>query len=139
MRSVMTSNFERLRDGDTLRLFKSDRADYRDGGQQRDFVYVGDCVAVVEWMLDHPFPSDLYNIGTGKAQSWLDAGQAMFSALGQEPRIEFIDMPANLIGRYQYFTEANVAKLRAIGAPVPASDLREGVHLTYQYLAAETQ
>lgn len=139
MRSVMTGSFERLRDGETLRLFKSDHPDYGDGGQQRDFVYVGDCVAVVEWMLDHPFPSDLYNIGTGKAQSWREAGEAMFAALGQEPRIEFIDMPANLVGRYQYFTQANIAKLRAIGAPVPATGLREGVRQTYLYLAAETQ
>lgn len=137
MQSVMTSNFARLRGGDTLRLFKSDRADYQDGGQQRDFVYVGDCVSVVEWMLDHDFPSDLYNIGTGKAQSWLEAGTAMFAALGQEPRIEFIDMPANLIGRYQYFTEADTTKLRAIGAPVPATTLGEGVGQTYRYLAAE--
>lgn len=139
MRSVMTSNFERLRDGEPLRLFKSDRAEYADGGQQRDFIYVGDCVAVVEWMLDHAFPADLYNIGTGNAKSWLDAGEAMFAALGQEPRIEFIDMPANLVGRYQYFTEANVAKLRAINVQVPATDLREGVNLTYRYLTAETQ
>ncbi len=139
MRSVMTSNFERLRDGETLRLFKSDRADYSDGGQQRDFIYVGDCVAVVEWMLENAFPGDIYNIGTGKAQSWLNAGNAMFAALGQEPRIEFIDMPANLIGRYQYFTEANMVKLRAINAPVPSTDLLGGVRQTYQYLTAETQ
>ena len=139
MRSVMTSNFERLRDGKTLRLFKSDRADYRDGGQQRDFIYVGDCVAVVEWMLDHAFPADLYNIGTGMAQSWLDAGTAMFAALNQVPKIEFIDMPVNLIGCYQYFTEANMAKLRAINAPVPGTDLREGVRQTYRYLTAEMQ
>ncbi|WP_066586109.1 ADP-glyceromanno-heptose 6-epimerase [Sphingomonas pruni] len=139
MRSVMTSNFERLRDGDTLRLFKSDRTDYSDGGQQRDFVYVGDCVAVVEWMLKNTFPGDLYNVGTGKAQSWLDAGRAMFAALDQDPRIEFIDMPANLIGRYQYFTEANVAKLSAIGAPVPGTTLQEGVRETYRYMAEEAQ
>lgn len=139
MRSVMTSNFDRLRDGETLRLFKSDRAEYQDGGQQRDFIYVGDCVAVIEWMLDNPFPADLYNIGTGKAQSWLEAGHAMFAALDQAPRIEFIDMPANLVGRYQYFTEANVAKLKAIGAPLPDTDLNQGVRRTYQYLTAELQ
>lgn len=139
MRSVMTSNFERLRGGGALGLFKSDRAEYGDGGQQRDFVYVGDCVSVIEWMLDHSFPSDLYNVGTGKAQSWLDAGKAMFAALDQAPRIEFVDMPANLVGRYQYFTEANITKLGGIGAPVPVTNLREGVHRTYQYMATESQ
>ena len=138
MRSLMTSNFELLRGGETLRLFKSDRVEYGDGGQKRDFIYVGDCVAVIEWMLSTVFPADLYNVGTGQAQSWLDAGEAMFAALKQEPRIEFIDMPSNLIGRYQYFTEANLSKLSAIGAPIPATTLRDGVHQTYRYMAAET-
>src|SRR5437660_1330136 len=93
MRSVMTTHFEHLRDGGSLRLFRSDRSDYPDGGQKRDFVHVDDCVAVIAWMLDNDFPSDLYNIGTGKARTWLDVGAAMFAALDREPAIEFIDMP----------------------------------------------
>lgn len=137
MRSVMTSNFEDLANGGTLRLFKSDRPEYGDGGQMRDFIYVGDCTDVMLWMLGNAFPSDLYNIGTGAAQTWLDAGHAMFEALGREPAIEFIDMPAHLVGRYQYYTQADVAKLAAIGAPVPSTSLTDGVAATYRYMDAE--
>lgn len=137
MRSVMTTNFDRLRGGESLRLFRSDRPDYADGGQQRDFVYVDDCVAVIAWMLDNRFPSDLYNVGTGCAQAWLDAAEAMFAALGRPPAIEFVDMPEALVGRYQYFTEARMDKLAAIGAPVPRTSLRDGVAGTYRYLEAE--
>ncbi|OJU19554.1 MULTISPECIES: ADP-glyceromanno-heptose 6-epimerase [unclassified Sphingomonas] len=139
MRSVMTTHFEHLRDGGSLRLFRSDRSDYPDGGQKRDFVHVDDCVAVIAWMLDNDFPSDLYNIGTGKARTWLDVGAAMFAALDREPAIEFIDMPPTLAGRYQYFTEARMAKLAAIGAPLPATGLTDGVAATYRYLAAERE
>jgi ADP-L-glycero-D-manno-heptose 6-epimerase len=139
MRSVMTTNFEQLRDGGTLRLFRSDRPDYADGGQKRDFIYVDDCVAVIAWMLDHEFPSDLYNVGTGNAQTWLGVGQAMFAAMDREPAIEFIDMPPALAGRYQYFTEASMEKLAAIGAPVPSFSLDDGVAATYRYLAAESE
>lgn len=137
MRSVMTTHFERLREGGSLSLFRSDRPDYSDGGQMRDFVLVDDCVAVISWMLDNSFPSDLYNVGTGKAQTWLEAGKAMFAALGREPVIEFVEMPEALKGRYQYFTEACMDKLAAIGAPVPATSLHAGVERTYQYLSAE--
>lgn len=139
MRSVMTSNFEHLRDGGSLRLFRSDRSDYPDGGQKRDFIHVDDCVSVISWMLDHDFPADLYNVGTGKAQTWLDVSDAMFAAVEREPAIEFIDMPPTLVGRYQYFTEARMAKLAGIGAPVPATNLRDGVAATYRYLAAENE
>lgn len=139
MRSVMTTHFEHLRDGGSLKLFRSDRPDYPDGGQKRDFIYVDDCVAVIAWMLDNDFPSDLYNVGTGQARTWLDVGEAMFAALGREPAIDFIDMPQTLAGRYQYFTEARMDKLAAIGAPVPATPLRDGVATTYRYLAAESE
>lgn len=137
MRSVITANFDRLHGDETLRLFRSDRPDYSDGGQKRDFVYVDDCVAVIVWMLDNYFPSGLYNLGTGRAQSWLDAAEAMFAALGKPPAIEFIDMPETLVGRYQYFTEARMDKLATVGAPLPRTSLRDGVARTYRYLEAE--
>ncbi|MBN8832595.1 MAG: ADP-glyceromanno-heptose 6-epimerase [Sphingomonadales bacterium] len=137
MRSIITSSYEALTTGASLRLFKSDRYDYTDGGQMRDFVFVDDCVRVMTWMLDNNFPSDLYNVGTGKAQTWLDAGHAMFAAIGQAPRIEFIEMPEHLRGKYQYYTEANMTKLAAIGAPVPQTSLVEGVAQTYRYMASE--
>jgi ADP-L-glycero-D-manno-heptose 6-epimerase len=139
MRSVMTTHFDHLREGGALRLFRSDRPDYADGGQKRDFIYVDDCVSVITWMLEHDFPSDLYNIGTGVAQTWLDVGAAMFAAVDREPAIEFVDMPATLAGRYQYFTEARMEKLAAIGGPVPSTTLRDGVAATYRYLAAEAR
>lgn len=139
MRSVMTTHFDHLRDGGSLKLFRSDRPDFPDGGQKRDFVYVDDCVAVIAWMLDNDFPSDLYNVGTGQARTWLDVGEAMFAATGREPAIEFIDMPQALAGRYQYFTEARMEKLAVTGAPVPATSLLSGVAATYRYLAAESE
>lgn len=138
MRSVATSNFQKLRDGERLKLFRSDRSDYTDGGQMRDFIFVEDCVAVIRWMLANAFEPGLFNVGTGKACSWLDLGNAMFAALGREPQIDFIDMPANLIGRYQYFTEARMERLAAIGAPVPSTDLMAGVAATYRYLSEES-
>lgn len=137
MRSVISSNFEALSQGDTLRLFKSDRPDYQDGGQKRDFVYVGDCVRIILWMLENQFPSDIYNIGTGSAQTWLDVAHAMFSALGQEPRIEFIQMPENLIGRYQYWTQASMEKLAMIGYREAPTSLMEGVAQTYDFMNSE--
>jgi len=139
MRSIMTSSFEALRQGTALRLFKSDRQEYGDGGQMRDFIFVDDCVRVMIWMLDNDFPSDIYNIGTGKAQTWLDAGHAMFAALGKMPQIEFIDMPDHLRGKYQYFTEATMTKLEVAGAPLPRTSLEEGVSATYRYMLAELQ
>ncbi len=139
MRSIMTSSFEALSDGSPLRLFRSDRPHYDDGGQMRDFIFVDDCVKVMTWMLDHDFPGDVYNVGTGKAQTWLDAGNAMFSALDKAPMIEFIDMPDHLRGKYQYFTEASTAKLAAIGAPVPSTSLVEGVAATFRYMTSELQ
>jgi ADP-L-glycero-D-manno-heptose 6-epimerase len=139
MRSVMTTHFEALRAGGSLSLFRSDRPDYADGGQMRDFIMVDDCVAVIAWMLDNAFPSDLYNVGTGKAQTWLEAGEAMFAALGRAPAIDFVDMPAALVGRYQYFTEARMDKLAAVGAPLPGVGLIDGVARTYAYLEAESR
>lgn len=139
MRSVMTSSFESLRQGVPLKLFRSDHPDYADGGQKRDFIMVDDCVDVIAWMLENDFPSDIYNVGTGRAQTWLDAGNAMFAALGHEPNVEFIDMPQQLAGRYQYFTEASVEKLTATGAPMPRTSLMEGVARTYRYLEVESQ
>lgn len=137
MRSVMSSNFDPLMNGETLRLFRSDRSDYPDGGQKRDFVYVGDCVRAILWMLDNPFPGDIYNIGTGSAQTWLDVAHAMFAALNQKPRIEFIEMPAVLKGRYQYWTEAKMEKLGTIGYNCIPTPLVDGVAHAYAVLKKE--
>lgn len=137
MRSIVTASHQTLDSGGALRLFRSDRLEYADGGQMRDFVFVDDCVRVMTWMLDHDFPSGIYNVGTGRARTWLEAGHAMFAALGRDPAIEFIAMPDHLGGKYQYFTEASMARLAAVGAPVPATALVDGVAATYAYIRAE--
>jgi ADP-L-glycero-D-manno-heptose 6-epimerase len=127
MRSVVARNFAGIAAGEPLRLFRSYRNDYSDGGQQRDFIAVQDCVSVVLWMLDTPFASGLYNVGTGEARTWLDLGHAMFSALGIAPKIEFIEMPAELRARYQYSTKADISRLRNSGFTAPMMSLDDGV------------
>jgi len=134
MRSVVSTHFETLRSGHPLRLFESDREDYPDGGQMRDFVFVSDCVRLILWMLDNDFPSDIYNVGSGKARTWNELGHAMFSALNLAPNIEFVAMPEQLRGKYQYFTEADMSKLAATNAPVPSTSLEDGVSQTYRYM-----
>lgn len=139
MRFDMTRDLEQLRDRGTLSLFKCDCPGYLTDGKQRDVIHVGDCVAVVEWMLNKVFLADVYNIGTGKAQHWLEARTSIFAAPDQKPSIEFVDLPANLIERYQHFTKANMIKRRAISALVLTPGLCAGVRQTYRYLTAETQ
>jgi ADP-L-glycero-D-manno-heptose 6-epimerase len=127
MRSVIAKTFPALQAGDAMRLFRSDRPDYGDGGQMRDFIYVRDCADVVLWLLDHPGVSGIFNLGTGEARTWLDLAHAMFAALGREPQVEFFDMPDALKGRYQYFTQAEMGRLRAAGYDRPFTSLEDGV------------
>jgi ADP-L-glycero-D-manno-heptose 6-epimerase len=127
MRSVIAQNFAAVQGGAPLRLFRSYRADYADGGQLRDFVHVADAVAAMLWLLDTPGVSGLFNIGTGRARSWLDLAHALFAALGEAPRIEFIDMPESLRPKYQYYTEARMDRLRRAGFAHPFLSLEDGV------------
>jgi len=127
MMSVVAKTFPALNDGLPMRLFRSDRPDYTDGGQMRDFIYVKDCADVVCWLLDHPHVTGLFNLGTGQARTWLDLAHAMFAALGRDPQIEFFEMPEALKGRYQYFTEARMERLRAAGYERPFTSLEDGV------------
>lgn len=127
MQSVVARNFTGVRGGEVMRLFRSQRADYADGGQVRDFIYVKDCVAVMVWLLENPHVSGLFNVGTGVARSWLDLASALFSACGRQPSIEFIDMPKELAPKYQYFTEARMARLKAAGYRRPFTTLEAGV------------
>jgi ADP-L-glycero-D-manno-heptose 6-epimerase len=127
MQSVIARNYAAVQAGEPLRLFRSYRPDYPDGGQLRDFIYVRDCVDVMLWMLDHPQVSGLYNLGTGTACSWLDLGNALFAAIGKAPNIEFIDMPETLQAKYQYYTEATMTRLRAAGYAKAFTDLEAGV------------
>jgi ADP-L-glycero-D-manno-heptose 6-epimerase len=127
MKSVIAENYARVQAGEPLRLFRSYRPDYKDGGQLRDFIYVRDCIDVMLWLLDQPETSGLFNVGTGKARSWLDLGNALFAAIGREPKIEFIDMPAALQPKYQYHTAAGMQRLRAAGYAQPFTTLEAGV------------
>lgn len=127
MASVIYKAFHQIRDTGVVRLFKSERDDYADGGQQRDFIYVKDCVAVIAWLIERRGVNGLYNLGTGIARSWNDLVKAVFDAVGQPARIEYIDLPASLCGRYQYFTQAAMDKLRKTGCPVDFPSLETSV------------
>jgi len=127
MRSVPAKLFPLVMGGEPARLFASDRPDYADGGQLRDFVWVGDCVDVMLWLYDHPSVSGLFNLGTGRARSWNDLARALFTAAGIAPRIEYVPMPDHLKGKYQYFTEAKMDRLRAAGYAAPFTSLEEGL------------
>lgn len=111
----------------TISLFKSYRSDYLDGEQKRDFIYVKDCCDVMWWLLKNTSVCDIFNLGTGQARSWNDLAKAVFSALGKNPLINYIDMPSELKSHYQYFTEAPMAKLRKAGYSAPFRSLEEGV------------
>ncbi len=127
MASVVLQAFDQIREHGRVRLFRSHRPGIADGHQSRDFVHVGDVVDVLHFALDRPLGRGLYNLGTGRARTFLDLAKATFAALGAEPRIEFVDTPADLRERYQYFTEARMEKLRAAGYGRPFTSLEDGV------------
>jgi ADP-L-glycero-D-manno-heptose 6-epimerase len=127
MRSVVHKAFGQIQEKGSLKLFKSYREEYADGDQKRDFVYVKDCVDVLWWMLQTPTVNGLYNLGTGQARSWNDLGKAVFSALGKPANIEYIEMPAHLQGKYQYFTQSEMQKLKDAGCPVSFRSLEDAV------------
>ena len=127
MRSMVCKGYEQLRDTGSVRLFKSDRPEYPDGGQQRDFIYVKDAADMTLWFGDHPSVNGVYNVGTGQAQDWNRLITAIFSALGRKARIEYIPMPPELAGRYQYYTRAEMGKLRASGYTGPFTSLEDAV------------
>jgi ADP-L-glycero-D-manno-heptose 6-epimerase len=126
--SVCCKLYPHVTNGAAAKLFKSHHDGYKDGGQLRDFVYVKDCVDVMLWLYDNPDVNGLYNVGTGEARSFFDLAMAVFKAADIEPRVQFIDMPQELRGKYQYFTEANVKKLRDAGYDKPFTSLEDGVN-----------
>jgi ADP-L-glycero-D-manno-heptose 6-epimerase len=136
MRSVVHQIFPSTQEGKPFQLFKSHRPDFKDGGQLRDFIWVGDVVKVMLWLFDNPKVSGLFNVGTGQARSFADLAAATYRAAGKEPLIAYRDMPAELQEKYQYFTQANMKKLLAAGYNAPFTSLEEGVRLYVQgYLA----
>jgi ADP-L-glycero-D-manno-heptose 6-epimerase len=126
-RSVVHAVFEQVRDSGRARLFRSHNPDYADGGQLRDFVWVGDCSDIMIWLWRNNFEGGLVNIGTGKARSFLDLAHATFAAMGQPAAIDFVDTPVAIREKYQYFTEARMERLRAAGYANPFTSLEDGV------------
>lgn len=126
-KSVIAHIFPSVKNNDDVRLFKSYRPDYPDGGQRRDFVWVGDIVEVIVWFLAHPDISGLFNVGSGQARTFTDLARAVWSAMEREPKIRYIDMPESLRAQYQYYTKANLDKLRAAGYDQPMTTLEDGV------------
>ena len=115
MASVVMHAYNQIRQHGSMKLFRSHRPDYRDGEQRRDFIYVKDLLQVLLHFMEHRKNSGLYNLGTGEARSFLDLAHAVFSAMNRQPEIQFIDTPADIRERYQYFTEADTTRLLAAG------------------------
>ena len=128
MRSMVQKGFEQVQSEGKIRLFKSYKKEYADGGQMRDFVYVKDIVEAMIWFYQNPQVKGIYNLGAGKAQSWNELAHAIFKACGKKPNIEYVEMPESIKNQYQYFTEADLGKLRATGCPTHFNNLDQGVN-----------
>ena len=126
-RSVVTTAYPDAAEGRPIQLFRSCDPRYPDGGQCRDFVWVGDCIAVMLWLLDNPQVSGLFNVGTGTARSFTALANALFAALGRAPSIDYIEMPQAIRAHYQYFTKARMERLRRAGYTAPFAPIEEGV------------
>lgn len=127
MQSVASKVFTDAAAGRAATLFKSHHPDYADGGQLRDFVWIGDCVDIVLWLLENPGVSGLFNCGTGRARSFRDLVTAVYAAIGKQPDINFTPTPEEIRDKYQYFTEANMDRLKAAGYNKPFTSLEDGV------------
>ena len=137
MRSVAKQVHERAAAGEPASLFRSHHPKYPDGGQLRDFIWVGDCVDAMLCLYDHPTVCGLFNLGTGTARSFADLAATVFRALGKRPEIDYVDTPAEIRERYQYFTEAKMERLRQAGYAKPFTALEDGVaHYVKGFLSA---
>ena len=128
MASVIFHAYNQVKEKGSVKLFRSHNPKFKDGEQLRDFVYVKDVVEVCLFFLNHRKDSGIYNLGSGKARTFLDLVNDTFKALNEDSQIEFIDTPADIRNKYQYFTEANMKKLKAIGYDKPFSSLEEGIN-----------
>jgi ADP-L-glycero-D-manno-heptose 6-epimerase len=137
MASVILHASEQIQKTGKVKLFRSHKAGYGDGEQQRDFVYVEDVVDVLAYAAGGAIRRGIYNLGTGTARTFADLARATFRALGKAPEVEFIDMPVELRERYQYFTEAKVDRLRAAGYTRPFTSLEEGAACYVERLLAD--
>lgn len=127
MRSVVCKAFHEIGITGRMGLFKSDNPQYTDGGQMRDFVYVKDCVELMFWLLKNSSINGILNVGTGRARTWNDLICAVFFAMDRQPCIDYVDIPENLKGKYQYFTQADMGWIKRKQCPVSFSALEDGV------------
>lgn len=127
MRSVVHKGCFQIKKEGKIRLFKSYRPDYGDGAQKRDFVYIKDAVEVMWWFWQNQKVGGIYNLGTGNAETWNELALSLFEALNMKPNIEYIEMPESIRNQYQYWTQADLKKLRSAGFNKPFRPLREGV------------
>ena len=137
MISVVKVKYDEVASGQAPLLFRSDQPGLADGEQKRDFIWVGDVVDVMLWLLDTPGANGLFNVGTGQARTYLDLAHAVSDAAGQQRAVEFIDMPVNLRGQYQSFTEASPARLRAAGYNGQFTPLELGIRRYVQEFLAQ--
>lgn len=138
MRSVICKNYDEVSQKGVLKLFKSYKKEYPDGGQKRDFVYIKDVVEAMWFLLKNPSKTGIFNLGTGKARTWNDIAKSMFAAAGKKENVEYIEMPDYLKPKYQYFTEANMTKLHAAGYNKPFMELEDSVKDYCGYLKNKT-
>jgi len=127
MASVVFHAYKQIQETQSMKLFRSHNPDYLDGGQKRDFVYVKDVVEVCMFLMQDRKNSGIYNLGSGEARTFLDLAKNTFKVMGVEPKIQFIDTPADIRDKYQYFTQANMRKLKSIGYTKPFYTLEEGI------------
>ena len=127
MASVIFHTFNQIEKTGGMKLFRSHHKDYKDGEQLRDFIYVKDVISIIRFLYENSITSGLYNVGTGKARTFFDLAKLTFLALNKEPNISFIDTPEDIRNKYQYFTEADMTKLKEQGYNSPFHTLEEGV------------
>ena len=127
MASVVMHGFNQINETGKLKLFRSHKLGVKDGEQQRDFIYVKDVVEVLRWLMNNSTPSGIYNLGAGEARTFLDLAKATFAALNLQPQIEWIDIPEDIKEKYQYYTQANMNKLRNAGFKLPFTKLEDAV------------
>jgi ADP-L-glycero-D-manno-heptose 6-epimerase len=134
MRSMVNKGYQQIRQTGRLRLFKSNRPEYEDGGQKRDFIYVKDALEIMWYFMQNPDKKGIFNVGTGCAHTWNELAMALFKALDKKPSIEYFDMPENIKDQYQYFTQADLSKLRSIGCDYQFTGINDAVKDYVDYL-----
>lgn len=127
MRSLVNKAYRQVLDSGVIRLFKSYRPDFVDGEQKRDFIYVNDAVSMTLHVAGNPSANGLFNVGSGRAETWIELARAVFAAMSVDPNIEFIDMPEALREKYQYYTIADISRMRAAGYDKPVTPLEDAV------------